>query len=172
MNASGDSSAPYTPTNVFPDLGQHLRVPNDCEDIDMDGNSDAASFATADDDRTDPMDLDDSDIYCDDPKFKQAEPGVTNKGNSDTKSYTVPGEPPEHPKRTSTPTPHVTENPTKRPKANIKPFVPPVLEEKDLDLSTSIRGMYRILDLVKERGSGGLGDLPPSMDCVCEAYSF
>lgn len=30
----------------------------------------------------------------------------------------------------------------------------------DLDLSHSIKGMYRILDLVSEQGSGGIGGIP------------
>jgi hypothetical protein len=30
----------------------------------------------------------------------------------------------------------------------------------DIDLSNSIKGMYRILDLVSEQGSGGLGKIP------------
>lgn len=34
----------------------------------------------------------------------------------------------------------------------------PHLQRDELDLAYSIRGMYRILDLISEQGSGGLGE--------------
>ena len=37
--------------------------------------------------------------------------------------------------------------------------VPP-LQRDELDLAYSIKGMYRILDLISEQGSGGLGEYP------------
>ena len=39
--------------------------------------------------------------------------------------------------------------------------VPP-LQRDDLDLAYSIKGMYRILDLISEQGSSGLGEYPQS----------
>ena len=35
---------------------------------------------------------------------------------------------------------------------------PPALQRDELDLAHSIKGMYRILDLISEQGSGGLGE--------------
>ena len=34
-----------------------------------------------------------------------------------------------------------------------------------LDLAYSIKGMYRILDLISEQGSGGLGEYPVRPAC-------
>ena len=36
----------------------------------------------------------------------------------------------------------------------------PPLQRDGLDLAYSIKGMYRILDLISEQGSGGLGEYP------------
>jgi hypothetical protein len=48
--------------------------------------------------------------------------------------------------------------------SNPKPLVPaPVL-----DLAKSVKGMYRILDLINEQGSGGLGEThSPSLHLRC-----
>jgi hypothetical protein len=40
----------------------------------------------------------------------------------------------------------------------------PPLQRDDLDLVYSIKGMYRILDLISEQGSGGLGKYPSQID--------
>jgi hypothetical protein len=34
----------------------------------------------------------------------------------------------------------------------------PLPQHDELDLAYSIKGMYRILDLISEQGSGGLGE--------------
>ena len=36
----------------------------------------------------------------------------------------------------------------------------PPLQRDDLDLAYSIKGTYRILDLISEQSSGGLGEYP------------
>jgi len=46
-----------------------------------------------------------------------------------------------------------TDSPTRKEKANLPVPTPPIL-----DLSKSVKGMYRILDLISEQGSGGLVD--------------
>jgi hypothetical protein len=49
-------------------------------------------------------------------------------------------------------------NPTQQTKADTKPSIPPTPVKRELDLSVAIQGLYRILDLVREQGSGGLVD--------------
>lgn len=38
----------------------------------------------------------------------------------------------------------------------------PPLQHDELDMAHSIKGMYRVLDLISEQGSGGLGEYPQS----------
>ena len=42
----------------------------------------------------------------------------------------------------------------------------PPFQRDELDLGYSIRGMYRILDLISEQGSGGLGEYPSRTGAV------
>lgn len=44
------------------------------------------------------------------------------------------------------------------------PARPPVVNvvKQELDLMASVKGMYRILDLIGEQGSGGIGAIPAS----------
>jgi hypothetical protein len=121
------------------------------EDIDID--SDAASFATADDTRIDDVD-DIDDIYCDDPTISKPGNAGVHQGQSLSAVTEDYRESSQHPSKN---TPDVAPDPARDLQTQAKPPTPPV-KEKDLDICKTIPNMYRILDLVKERGSGGLVD--------------
>ena len=47
----------------------------------------------------------------------------------------------------------------------------PPLQRDDLDLAYSIKGTYRILDLISEQSSGGLGEYPSQVGALgCSHY--